>query len=64
MSTVYILLKHPPHPYNASLYLRAGEVHGVFEDKREAQRMADEKNASRPHGHYAVHTKRIKGRGA
>lgn len=60
MTTVYILLKHPPYPYNASKYLSAGELHGVFEDKKEAERVADEKNSRKPHGLYAVHTKRLK----
>lgn len=69
MKTVYLLLKHPPYPYNAIgssdqyLYIRAGEVHGVFEDKREADKLAAEKNARKPHGLYAVHAKRVKAAG-
>lgn len=63
MKTVYLLLKNPPYPYNANLYIRAGEVHGVFEDKREADKLAAEKNARKPHGLYAVHAKRVKAAG-
>lgn len=63
MKTVYLLLKHPPHPYNASLYISAGEVRGVFEDKREADKLASEKNSRKPHGLYVVHAKRVKSAG-
>jgi hypothetical protein len=53
-------MKHPPEPFNANYYLRAGEVFGVYTDKKVAQKLAEEKNARKPHGLYAVHAKRVK----
>ncbi len=60
MSKVFILLKHPPYLYNASLHEGAGEIVGVYADRSEPDRIAAEKNARRSRYLYRVHVKRIK----
>jgi len=60
MSYVYLLLKHPPYPYNAKHHLKAGEVVGVYLSREEPARIAAEKNARRPHYLWAVHRKSVK----
>ena len=62
MRTVYLLCRHPPHPYNASAHLKAGEVVRVYEDRAEPDRIAAEKNARRPSHLWAVHRKQVKPR--
>jgi hypothetical protein len=60
MTTVHILMKHPPSPFDRSYHLESGVIHGVFLDKKQAKAIADEKNALKPYGLYVVHTKRVK----
>lgn len=60
MTRVFLLMKHPPYPYNRSHHLKAGEVVGVYADRTEPARIADEKNARRPNYLWAVHAKNIK----
>lgn len=57
---VYLLMKHPPYPYNAGFFLDAGECLGVYADKAEPQKIADEKNSRRPRYLYRVHRKTVK----
>lgn len=58
--TVYLLMKHPPYPYNAARHLKAGEIVGIYRERAEPDRIAAEKNARRPSYLWSVHTKRIK----
>ncbi len=57
---VYLLMKHPTHPYNAQHHLKAGECLGVYADKAEPQKIADEKNSRRPSYLYSVQRKIVK----
>lgn len=61
MSRVYLLMKHPPYPYNANAHLKAGEVMGVYADRAEPARIAAEKNARHASYLWAVHAKNVKG---
>lgn len=61
--TVYLLMKHPPYPYNASIHLEAGEVMGVYRDRAEPDRIAAEKNNGRTSFLWSVRAKRIKEQG-
>lgn len=58
MSTVHILMKHPPHPYSRG-HIEAGVIVSLHTDKSEAQKIAGDKN-KRSMYLYAVHTKRVK----
>ena len=60
MKTVYVLMKHPRHPYSSRGYLVAGEIKGVFQSGKEAKAECDLKNSRKPYGLYKVHAKRIK----
>lgn len=57
---VYLLMKHPPYPYNAQEHLKAGEVQGVYFDRAEPDRIAAEKNSRRPNYLWSVHRKEAK----
>ena len=57
---VYLLMKHPPYPYNAQEHLKAGEVCGVYLERKEPDRIASEKNARRPVYLWRVHSKQVK----
>lgn len=61
---VFVLMKHPPYPYNRDIHLEAGEIHGVFLDRKEPDRIAAEKNARRPMYFWKVHAKRVKATGS
>ena len=57
---VYLLMRHSPCPYNAQHHLKAGECLGVYADKAEPQKIADEKNSRRPSYLYSVQRKIVK----
>jgi hypothetical protein len=57
---VYLLMKHPPYPYSARAYLKAGECQGVYLDRAEPARIAQEKNSRNPYCFWAVQRKQIK----
>ena len=61
MKHVFLLMKHPPYPYNASDHLKAGECQGVYTERAEPDRIAAEKNARNPSYLWAVHKKQVKG---
>lgn len=60
MGHVYLLIKHPPYPYNANFHIKAGEVVGVYMNRAEPDRIAKEKNARRPVYLWKVHRKQAK----
>lgn len=59
MSTVYLLMRHPQHPFSEG-HLKAGECVSVFANKTEAERIAAEKNARKPYYLWTVQAKRMK----
>jgi hypothetical protein len=58
--TIYLLMKHPPYPYNAQHHLKAGEIVRSSYDRTELQAIADEKNSRRPIYRWAVRAVRVK----
>ena len=62
MSTVYVLLKHPPLPYvRHQGYMVAGEIVGVYSSKDEPQKLAEAKNARTGRiYHYSVKRVNVK----
>lgn len=61
---VFVLMKHPPYPYNREIHLEAGEIHGVYLDRNEPDRIASEKNARQSMYFWKVHAKRVKATGS
>ena len=59
--TIYLLMKHPPYPYNAQVHMKAGEVVAISKNRSELLRAADEKNSRNPRYLYLVHRKIVKG---
>ena len=57
---VYLLMKHPPDPYNAHSHLKAGEVVKVSTQRKELDEIAKEKNDRRPRYLWVVHAKSLK----
>ncbi len=61
MSRVFVLMKHPPYPFNRhNGHLMAGEIQGIYTDRAEPDRIAEEKNARRPIYLWKVHAKQVK----
>ena len=59
MNTVYLLLKHPQHPYALNAFLDAAVVEGVFVDKAQADKLAEEKNKRAMYVKWSVKSKRV-----
>jgi len=59
VNIVYLLLKHPQHPYALRAFLEAATVEGVFADKAQAKAIADEKNKRAMYKHWSVKAKRV-----
>ena len=57
---VYLLMKHPRHPFDRQDHINAGEVYRVYSDRSEPDRIAAEKNARRPMYLWRVHGKEVK----
>lgn len=57
---VYLLMKHPPYPYNQTSHLKAAEVVGVYAEPEEPKRIAAEKNARCPSYLWTVKAKTVK----
>lgn len=60
MSRVYVLMKHPPHPYSYGNHIEAGVVVGVYATRAEPVRIAAEKNERRPAYFWTVQAKQVK----
>lgn len=56
---VFLVMKHPRHPYSTGDYLTSGEVVHVFLDRKRAQAIVDAKNARRPSFLWRVHAKNL-----
>lgn len=61
MLTVYLLLRHPPSPFNHKLHIAAAEVIDVYFDRSEPDRIAEEKNKAKTSFLWSVKAKRAKG---
>lgn len=57
---VYLLTKHPSHPYSRNVHMKAGEVIGVYANRDEPDRIAKEKNDRKPLYLWLVQRKKVK----
>jgi len=62
MKTIWIVRKHPPHPYShGELYnLQAFTIHGQYRNRVEAKEAADNKNNKRSNYLYTVYGLKVK----
>jgi hypothetical protein len=59
MNTVYLLLKHPQHPYQLRAFMEAATVEAVYADKAQADAIAAAKNKRAMYKHWSVKAKRV-----
>lgn len=44
MTTIFIVKKHPPHPYGHRQFLEAFTISGIYSNRKDAAQEAKEKN--------------------
>ena len=59
MTTVYLALKHPQHPYGRG-HLEAGTVEAAFDSKMVAEEFVAEKNKRATYNLWSVKAKKVK----
>jgi len=64
MKTIWIVRKHPPHPYTGIWtrigHLEAFTIHGQYRNRVEAKEAADNKNNKRSNYLYSVYGLKVK----